>query len=164
MANRTDDEIVERIKELREEDPFGFETSDLVGYLPWDRAKEFLKPEAEKEHTPAERDRASVLKQMADYLPFAVGKATNHRGLSAGRSISHYSAWVWMLGDEDYKAIDWNRYARYGAPILKQISERFGIPLPQPDTTLAHEVDMAKGFARMAQGEPCVQDCNEGCH
>lgn len=57
-------------------------------------------------------------------MPFAIEKAMDGRGLSASRSISKMQAWVFALGETD--AINWERYADYGRPILRQICERYG--------------------------------------
>jgi len=125
-VTRTDDEIVERIKELEKEDIFGWETCDLLECLPFNVAKQFLKEDAEEDKWPnAPRDRESVLARMLDYMPFAWDKANNCRGISASRSLSHYRAWLWLLGDDLWKSL-FDDYRYYGKPQLVQICERFG--------------------------------------
>ena len=81
----------------------------------------------------------------------------DHRGLSAGRSIDHFRAWLWMDGeDELVEQINSEDipFAQYGAPILKAISEKYGAPTPDDDATL-----------RMMLGSICEPDgCPyEGC-
>lgn len=126
MAERTDLEIVNRIRELAATDFFGFESTDLLTCLPYDKAKEFLKPETTEEKwkevfTP--RDRESVLKRMEEYMSFAWEKANNCRGLSAARSMNHYSAWVWLLGDD---LGNLNDYEYYGKDNLVKICQKYG--------------------------------------
>jgi len=150
---RTDAEIVARIHARKAEDVFGFETGDLLGVLPFSSAREFFKLEAKAENwTPDERTREGVVKTMREYMEFAWGKALDHRGISAGRSVSHLRAWVWLLGDEDYAAIPWDDYPQYGAPVLKAVCDRFGFPMPDDKSALS-----------MAAGHPCRLGCEEGC-
>lgn len=126
---QTDEQIVAEIRRL-DKDPsdfFGFIRSDLIGYLPFGAAREWLKDDAsESEWTPTPRDREAIRQQIIDYLPFAWDKANNCRGLSAGRSINHMRAWLWMLGEEQAAASLDGDYELYGKPQLRAISEAFG--------------------------------------
>lgn len=157
MRARTDQEIVARIKEVEAEglDIFGTEVGDLMNYLPFDLARPWLQyhvtlDQWEKVRQPYTRE--SVLKEMKDYMSFAVDKATNHRGLSASRSISHYKAWVWLLGDTDFETVDWEAFQNYGCPILALIAETYEIP-----------VDRSEDFENMVLGRSCRPGCIEGC-
>ena len=58
-------------------------------------------------------------------MEFAWDKANNCRGISASRSIDHYSVWIWLLGDED-KLSDIRDYEYYGKPQLVEICELYG--------------------------------------
>jgi hypothetical protein len=152
---RTNEEILARIEELKPHDFFGFQTQDLVGALDYEQAKPFLKDgvtAAEWDRDKMPRDREAVLAFIRDYLPFAVEKATNHRGLSANRSIYHLRAWVWLLGDEDYRAIDWEKFRNYGAPVILQVAKRFEVMIPIGPDLIA-----------MAEGRPCKPGCQSGC-
>lgn len=100
---------------------------------------------------PGFRGREQVLARMRDYMPFAIGKAIDHRGFSATRSVEHFAAWVWLLGDEDYKKVDWENFTNYGCPILLQICEMYGFP-----------AYLEKTFRRMADGRKCSRGCT-GC-
>jgi hypothetical protein len=81
-------------------------------------------------------------------MAFAWGKARDHRGISASRSVEKMRTWVWLLDDPEITA----NYQNYGAPILRAICERYGFPIPDGD-------DMR----RMSEGEPCRDGCDEGC-
>jgi hypothetical protein len=121
---RTDEEIIQRIEERRKEDFFGFEISDLIVCLPAEKAKPFLKEGADlTDWSPASRDREAILKQMADYMPFAWDKANNCRGISASRSMSHYTSWIWLIGDDLGNLDD---YEFYGKDNLAKICKHYG--------------------------------------
>lgn len=123
---RTDAEILDRINEINESDFLGFVTGDLVSFLPFDAARPFLIDSATPEKWEAlPRDRAAIIASIKEYMPFAWGKANNCRGLSAGRSINHMQAWLWMLG-EDRAVEQIDHYEYYGKPQLRAICERFG--------------------------------------
>jgi hypothetical protein len=117
---RKDEEIIARIKELKSLDFRGHQRSDLADYL----TAEQLEPLGFKVHNfkTLPRDADSIMEQMKAYMIFAWGKANNCRGLSAGRSLDHYSAWLWMLG----MTVDFSHYTHYGKPQLRAICERFG--------------------------------------
>ena len=91
---------------------------------------------------------------MKSYMDFALGKAESHRGISTGRSLQHFEAWLWLLGDQD--TLDYiqddDNYANYGAPALKKICEVYNFSIPQEDW-----------FENMANGKKCASDCFEGC-
>lgn len=157
MAERTDEEIEARIKELQPGEFLPFETTDLASYLPQERLAPlgFSLREAGAPWVQAKRDEESLRAAAIQYLPFALEKCLNHRGLSAGRSVSHYQAWFWMLGNEAMAAINWDDYGNYGAPILKSVAAFLQVDLP--------EDDIRGRFERMVRGEPCEPGCEEGC-
>ncbi len=125
-AHRTQEEIISRIKEVEATDFLGFKRNDLLMYLDFEHAKPFLLPEATEESwTTLPSDRDSVLKQMAGYMEFAWNKANNCRGISAGRTMSHYSVWVWMIGDEEIFG-DLEDYQFYGKDHLCAICNHYG--------------------------------------
>lgn len=123
---RTDEQIIAHITKLEDSDFLGFIRIDLLAYLPFEAAKQFLKEEATGDDWKVlPRDRESIVAQIKDYMSFAWGKANDCRGLSAGRSLNHMQAWLWMLGEEDAaKSLD--DYELYGKPQLRAICEHFG--------------------------------------
>ena len=121
---RTDEEILARIKEVEGNDWLGTERGDLIEVLPFEHVKPFLKDGVkEEEWTQIGRDVESVKARMLDYMPFAWEKANNCRGISASRSMSHFAAWAWLIG-EDFG--DLQEYEFYGKPRLIAICDRFG--------------------------------------
>lgn len=118
-------EITAKI-EAHKDDLFGFIASDLIAYLPFADAKQFLKEgakEVEWKQESGERD--AVLEKMLGYMPFAWGKANDCRSLSAGRSIDHMRAWLWMIGEDRLSDLI-EEYSHYGKPQLRAICNRFG--------------------------------------
>jgi len=125
---RSQEEIVEQIHHLNdnEDDFFGHKRSDLLGYLDFEHAKQFLKPEATKDQWDfIPSDRESILKQMEEYMSFAWDKANNCRGLSAARSMDHYTAWIWMLNDDEHFD-ELDEYQFYGKDNLRKICDHYG--------------------------------------
>lgn len=149
---RTVEEIVSRIESKKGKSFFGFDLEVLISSLPFEDAKPYLKPEAKAEDW--EEPTEEVVRQRAfDYLDFAYGKAADHRGLSAERSIEKLSEYAWLLGKEDVADEMVNGpFQNYGAPGLFAFARAFDRPIPDNP-----------GLVRMAEGKPCVEDCMEGC-
>jgi hypothetical protein len=122
---RTSAEIKVRYEEVSQRF-LDFQGSDLLPYMDYEDAKPFLKDGVTAEELIEIRNNlGSPLKEALDYLPFAWEKANNCRGLSAGRSIDHLKAWLWLAGydvDDDFD----QRYQYYGKPCLVTASELLG--------------------------------------
>jgi hypothetical protein len=156
---RTQDEIVAQINEVRDNDFFGAETQELLSALDFDHAKQFLKEDAKAEDWETyPLDEIELRKAAHDYLEFAVGKATGHRGLSAARSIGHYRGWVWLLEPELFEGFDKVPYAPYGVPQLH--SAAVILDLVSEFDRLAAETPE---LLNMVDGRPCEPGCVEGC-
>lgn len=123
---KTQKEIVEKIEAEKDGDFFGFFTNDLMSYLDFEHVKPYLKEGVtEDQWEPEKLDRESILAKMHNYMEFAWEKANNFRGLSAGRSIDHYRAWIFLLGDENkFKSLP--DYQYYGKDKLVEICEEYG--------------------------------------
>lgn len=125
--NRTQEEIVARMEEIKDRDFFGHQRSDLLDYLDFEHAKPYLKegvtPEQWEEVL---RDTMSPNARMIDYMSFAWEKANGERGLSAARTMDHYTSWLWLDGDETlHKTLE--NYTEYGKPQLREICEYLGV-------------------------------------
>lgn len=124
MTKRTQKEILARIKEIEPKDFFGFQSNDLLGFLTFENVKPWLKEGATEDKWEQETD---PVERIKDYMPFAWDKANNCRGLSAGRSIEHMKAWVWLDGNTDlFKQLE-EDYEYYGKPHLVKVCEAYGI-------------------------------------
>lgn len=154
---RTQEQIIERMKDIEKADFFGFGQEVLIGFLDFQHAKPFLNDTATEEKWNEAGDRnpteENVKKEMADYMTFAWGKAKDHRGLSAGRSIEKMKAYVWLLeNDALLEKIETIDYSQYGAPKLAAICREYSLPIPA-----------SEAIARMVEGKPCRDGCDEGC-
>jgi len=126
---RTQEEIIERIKDLKGTDFFGFQIYELYLALDHEHVKPFLKEGVEeKDWEQTIKNDEDVKKTMIDYMEFAWEKANNCRGISASRSISHYKAWLWLLGDVVFNQFDdLEDYEYYGKDKLVEICVFLGI-------------------------------------
>lgn len=132
IKTRTQDEILEKLKHLDEHGSIihAMTRGDLIECLDYEHAKEFLKDGITKEDW--DKDRVTtdeqVIAEIIRYMPFAIGKAENERGISSSRSIGHYCNWLWLIEDHELLAFaqDDSNYPMYGMPILKKIQEKYG--------------------------------------
>lgn len=140
MTKRTPEEILAKLREWNKADFFGFSSEDLLIYLPYKLAKEFLKKEMTKKKW-EDMPRTAPAEAIKNYLPFAWEKANDCRGLSASRSIDHMSAWLWLDGCAipDYWLRD---YSYYGKPQLILISELYGFPWKKHDSGDWHRSEL----------------------
>jgi hypothetical protein len=119
----TQEEIVARYRERVPHDPLGFEVPEYLLALNLEHAKPMLKP-GMKAWKPIYQTRDDVLQTMKEYMPFAWDKANGQRGISTVRSLMHYVAWLWLIGElELAEAIE--DYTHYGKPQLVRICELF---------------------------------------
>jgi len=125
---RTQEEVIERINEV--DDFFGFEQRDLIQFLDFEHAQEFFKEEfVEQVKQGKEKwETTDAKKTILEYLPFAYQKAEDERGLSAGRSMKHFRAWIWFDDPEFFEKVLplIDNYTDYGIPALDAISEHYG--------------------------------------
>lgn len=122
---RTTQEIIARIEARKAEDVFGFEWPYYLYGLTFEQAKPYLKDDVTGEGWQIKTDE-EIRKQAIAYMEFAWDKANNCRWISASRSISHYQAWLWMLGIDWCDSL-WDDYEFYGKPQLVRICEYFGL-------------------------------------
>lgn len=123
---RTQDEILERFKACSGDDIFGFESHEYLRAMTKETVESlrgnFLKEDADlSELKPDLIDDESILKQCIEYMPFAWEKANNGRGISASRSLAHYKAWLWLLGEDSFDGV--TDYQYYGKDNLIKICE-----------------------------------------
>ena len=123
-TKRTQEEILKRINEISKDDFFGFQTGDLIYFLSFDNAKKWLKKDVTAEKWEQYTD---PVERIKDYMPFAWDKANNCRGLSAGRSIEHMKAWLWLDGKNELADKMESLYEYYGKPCLRAICIEYEI-------------------------------------
>lgn len=131
---RTQQEIYNLVKSFtRMDDFFGIKKQDLVFYLDYEHAKEFIKPEVTEEGWNSREGQDKLpIEEMKSYMPFAWDKANNCRGLSASRSLDHYAVWLWLIGEEDIPKT-FASYEFYGKPQLIEVCKFLGLDHTQWD-------------------------------
>lgn len=131
--SRTDAEILAKIEEIKHRgfDPFNVMENDLAYGLSFDAAVDLRRPTTNKEAWDKEtwQTREKVLATMLEYMPFAWEKANSQRGLSAARSLMHFWAWGWLIGED----FPWDNYTSYGKPQLTAICQKLGWDYSQWD-------------------------------
>jgi hypothetical protein len=158
---RTDEQIVARINSFgRFDDFFGAKRSRLIEVLSFDAAKDngFAVIDATEEEWAKMQEAGATTDSAASYLEFAAGKAANHRGLSAARSIDHFDSIVWLVGDAEYEEFDSADSGNYGCGKLRAAAKVLGLS-HQWDELVKADPDLE----RMANGLPCYEGCDEGC-
>ena len=94
-----------------------------------------------------------ILKALSHYLDFAWGKAEDHRGLSASRSVDKLAEYAWLLGRDDVvEAMGDASYTNYGCPKLAVLAKALDLPIPESDR-----------IQNMIVGKSCGADYDCGC-
>ncbi|MEV4093843.1 hypothetical protein [Streptosporangium saharense] len=153
MSARTQDEILARVAEVAEMDLFGFRRQVLIPALDFEHAQPFIREGVTVAEWGEVIQAAELLEMAREYYAFALGKIAGHRGISATRSVLKLTEYAWLLGQDDIvAAMEAADYPQYGAPKVKAFG--LGLGLEWPTT---------EAMTRMAAGEPCRLDCDEGC-
>lgn len=99
--------------------------------------------------------KVDVEKTARSYLAFAIGKAVDHRGISASRSIEKLAEWLWVLGDEKLAALfEAADYYPYGGPQLAVLETAWQVE---------HEHKDDEDWRLMRAGRHCTADYGCGC-
>lgn len=150
---RSQTDIVARMEAIKDEDWMGFQRDVLLGYLDYEHAKPYLKPEATAEEWAEAMTAEDPAVAGAEYLQFAIGKARDHRGISASRSVDKLTMYAWLAGRDDVvAAMDEADYANYGVPKLRAFAEGMSCSWPTDA-----ELD------GMSRGAGCGADYECGC-
>lgn len=133
---RTQQEILKRTREAAKDDMLGFEWQEYLRAMTAKTAKELrgtlLKKGADlSEWKPDLMSDGAIQKQCIGYMLFAWDKANGCRGISAERSLAHYKAWMWLLGEDGWDNID--EYEHYGKDNLVRICKFFDLDASQWD-------------------------------
>lgn len=133
MTKRTQDEIVTRINERKEQDMFVFEWHEYLECLDYEHAKPMLRDDVTPDQWPAPT--LDPRQAIIDYLPFAFESAHNERGISANRSVMRIVAWTWLDGEDELSAwcADDRNYYGYGLAILRKVAEHYGVDTSEMD-------------------------------
>lgn len=91
------------------------------------KLKEGAEPPPVKEWT-----EENIKEDMRRDLEFAFEKALDRRGISASLMYEVIKMWLWILEDP---LQDFEDYAYYGLPLLKEVAVKYGFPNPIGDDT-----------------------------
>ena len=130
--------IREKYDTVKENDFFGFASQVYFEFIDWEDCKDLYQAEyiqdveSGKEKFEPITDIMEAAQDFLDYMNFAWGKAQDKRGISASRSITKLSAWLWIMGRPDLsEEIEKDElYNPYGASALISICEKMGINVP----------------------------------
>lgn len=134
---KTQQQILDRIREIKDEDYFGFEITILLDFLTIEsleslRGVVFIDGSGFSYRPPKATDEETIKAAMRAYMDFAWRKANGFRSLAAGRSIYYYKAWLWLLGEDEF-ANDLEDYQYYGKDELVRICDYLGLDASQWD-------------------------------
>ena len=125
---RTDEEILKRIRHIKDSDWMGQEKNDLIFALSYKTAKEkkYMRKETKEEKWEEMRivSPEESINFIESYMPFAWDKANNFRGLSVSRAISHMAAYLFLYG-MNFAPDQIKMYRYYGKPRFRAICEYF---------------------------------------
>jgi hypothetical protein len=153
---RSQAEIVDRFNAA--DDFFGFAIEVLSESMTADTIRS-INPGAELPDDWAPQTAEQITASAQEYLRFAIGKISDHRGISAERSVIKLREYAWLLGqDEVVAAMDAADYPQYGAPKTKAFADGMGWGF----IAFVEEADKA-ALVRMSNGLPCTDDCESGC-
>lgn len=125
-------QLLDKVDEEPEESAsvFDFDTNDLLQFVPWSEAQDYLKCTVTNEEWEIyfrPLNKGNVIGCMEDYMKIAWEICLNTSGLSSCRTLAHYKAWLWII--EDQETIDFldnaDNYPCFGAPILKYICGKY---------------------------------------
>lgn len=122
---RTQEEIKQRFLERKDEDFLGFEVDEYLMAMTRENLESLRGNGVSKdvdlsEYEPLWSCDEELVETCRDYMSFAWEKANDCRGISANRSIYHYIAWLWLLGEDEFDDL-MNDYEYYGKPQLVRI-------------------------------------------
>lgn len=153
MAERTQEEILARFTEANGTDWLGFRTDVLSEHMTYETLTATGAFEMDKISEADWEPVTNTERAARSYLDFAIGKIEDHRGISAERSVAKLREYAWLMGRDDVvEAMDAEGYPQYGAPQVRAFAKTLG--WPWPDDEMAD---------RMANGNPCRPDCEDGC-
>lgn len=128
--NRSQAQIEKRARQQVKNDNTGFEWTLYIDYLTYARARKLV-PTISKLEWQSGHDHVTgttVIEQMRKYLPFAKQKIEEERNISAQRSLRHYVAWFWLIGEDDFslkiEKYLMEEYADFGRPMLREVEQK----------------------------------------
>ena len=172
MKLRTVDELVTRYR--RAGDPWGWERSIVSRYLDEATAKAVIPAGALDEwranRAPYTIDQ--VVDDAARYLAFSWQVALRHRNIESQRCAFKLDYWCWLLGTEPMSFAERPEPGLYRVGVFRAAAEFLTPDAEFPPREYREFLDSAptpcaaadrQRLARMADGQPCVIGCPDGC-
>jgi hypothetical protein len=103
----------------------GRDFSRLADFFPAEQVKLFGFEILDSNYVPLAWTEAEVLTQLASDVAFGFKKALDQRANSASLMARVIEMWLWVLEDP---LADFDQYAQYGLPLLKQVAVKYGFP------------------------------------
>ena len=101
-------------------------TKRFIDFIPSNEWEKYgYKYVGKKEYVPKEWTEENILAQLRDDVEFAIEKATNHRGISAGLMNDVLKSWCIVLEN----GLENTDYGWYGDKLIKAIDEYYGFGL-----------------------------------
>lgn len=169
LTLRPQAEIVERMRRFSNpasfDDFMGFRREVLITAITRDSFRLFAGNDADPATLDAfavtPPDPQQLLTDAVEYYHFALDKISDHRGISAGRSVEKLTEYAWLLRRDDVvEKMDNAPYPQYGAPKIREFAIGFGLVWPGDD---GNSEDTTNMFRRMAEELPCEPNCRRGC-
>jgi len=128
---KTLDYVKEHINEI-EQDSFLDRrfTKRFLDFLPVEEFEKYGFRYTGDEHVAKEWTEENILAQLRADVEFAIEKAVNHRGISAGLMNGVLVAWCIVLEN----GLESTDYGWYGDKLIKKIDELYGFGLVNNDT------------------------------
>jgi hypothetical protein len=159
-VSRTQQEILDRFRDIAGSDWLGFRREVLAAAMDFDTVRQAVPDAALTEDDRADYTPADPDTEAREYLSFAIEKILGHRGISAERSAEKLGEFAWLLGRDDVvKAMEAAEHAQYGAPKVKAFADGMGWPFLDQAGSDRERAELE----RMADGAPCRDECEEGC-
>lgn len=144
------EQIKQRIKLLLQSGDIHNTVTDLMIYLPYDDAKDFVRNNVSEDDW-AYRitkflTRENVVNDIINYMPYAWHTANEMQGSRIARSIQHIQNWLYLLGE--FNAVtDIEYFSCCGKPQLRAVCEKFGINWKLYDNGIWRDDDMDDGIS-----------------
>jgi hypothetical protein len=132
FKTRSQDEILQFALKLKQDRFSCFDYLEVICYLDFEHAKEFLSTGSMDENTytqmPYSRD--LLFKYIQGSMEVALIRVSEESKFCQC-TVANFIAWVWLLGDEEfYQELekDFEEYSNLGRTILEKICLRYNLP------------------------------------
>ncbi len=162
---REDDEILRYYEKVKINDPFHIWGTEFLLRVPLEKAEKFMSPDhgwtpETWEKSMMKKDHQSLVFEIEDYFQFSWELALAHNGMGCSKSLHHYMAWAWLLNDMELFdfCMHKSNFINFLCPVILSVGQLYELTGVLPEQQLDQFV-----FNNMAQGKPCLPNCQRGC-